>query len=173
MTKIIVLKQCGQEKQCSNYCKDYSEGIVCMDCGKPISRGATRCKNCANKGSNNPNWKGGIVNYSRKNGIYRKAVYAPDNPMADKNGYVLRSRLIMSQMIGRPLTKDERVHHIDGDKTNDSPSNLRLFENESQHQRFHHRERRSDRLLRRLVNLPKDRIYRAMSFALSSFPSER
>lgn len=33
----------------------------CIDCGKPISKRAIRCKSCAHKGSANPNWQGGLV----------------------------------------------------------------------------------------------------------------
>ena len=51
----------------------------------------------------------------------------PTNPMATRAGYVLEHRLVMSQRIGRPIRKTERVHHIDGDRKNNKPENLELW----------------------------------------------
>jgi len=153
--------------------KHYTKGNKCLDCGNPVTTRALRCKSCSNKGRNNPRWKGGLIKTSGKKGIYRTSVYAPDNEMSDSRGYCLRSRLVLAEKLGRNLEPEEVVHHLDGDKTNDTPNNLRLFENESQHQRFHSRRRRSDKFLRAFIDLPKDRISRAMSFAPSGLPSER
>jgi HNH endonuclease len=36
-------------------------------------------------------------------------------------------RVVMENMIGRPLRKNETVHHIDGDRLNNSPENLELW----------------------------------------------
>ena len=36
-------------------------------------------------------------------------------------------RVVMEQMIGRPLKKGEVVHHIDGDPHNNRPDNLQLI----------------------------------------------
>ena len=46
-------------------------------------------------------------------------------------------RHVIEQSIGRPLTDEERVHHIDGDKTNYDISNLYLCENRSAHMLVH------------------------------------
>lgn len=64
-------------------------------------------------------WKGGI---RKSNG--RVLVLRPDHPNARADGYIYRYRLVASEMLGRPLRPDEIVHHIDGDKANDHPSNL-------------------------------------------------
>lgn len=45
-------------------------------------------------------------------------------------------RVIAEQMIGRPLAKGEIVHHIDGNKHNNDPSNLQVM-TQSEHMKLH------------------------------------
>lgn len=68
-----------------------------------------------------------------KNGY--KVVYTPGHIRADQRGYVREHLLIMEKKIGRPVEKTESVHHIDGDKLNNSPDNLELFKSHSDHLR--------------------------------------
>lgn len=46
-------------------------------------------------------------------------------------------RIIAEAVLGRPLTKDEVVHHIDEDKQNCRPSNLVVFPTQAHHARHH------------------------------------
>lgn len=68
-------------------------------------------------------------------------VYDPLNPMATQSGYVALHRLVMSVSIGRPLTAEEVVHHIDENPSNNRLSNLMLFRNNADHIK-HHKEMR-------------------------------
>jgi|GEM_PF-2114728 len=70
-------------------------------------------------GPANHNWKGGRVRHA-KGYVLR---HSPSHPDAS-GGYVLEHRLIAEEMLGRRLRPDEDVHHIDGDKTNNSRENL-------------------------------------------------
>jgi hypothetical protein len=51
----------------------------------------------------------------------------------------------MEAKLGRYLTPEEVVHHIDGDKENNDPDNLMLFANNGEHTRFHAEQRRQRR----------------------------
>ena len=47
--------------------------------------------------------------------------------MATKQGYVMEHRLVMSEILGRPLTADEVVHHRNGVKSDNRPENLEVM----------------------------------------------
>ncbi len=79
-----------------------------------------------NSGESHPNWKGGRV---VQNGYVWVRV-SPGDDLASRmtigGGYVQEHRLVVARSLGRPLTQDETVHHIDGDTTNNAPENLQL-----------------------------------------------
>lgn len=50
----------------------------------------------------------------------------PTHPKRTKQGYILEHRFIMEAIIGRYLEDAEVVHHIDNNKLNNIPSNLKL-----------------------------------------------
>ena len=82
-------------------------------------------------GSNNPMWRGGT---RKSNG--RVFVKSPNHPRKDQWGYIPRYWKIVEKSIGRHLTKEEHVHHINGKKDDDRLANLRIISNE-EHIRIH------------------------------------
>ncbi len=71
------------------------------------------------------NWNGGkhITNG------YVFVLIKPDSPyssMAVSNGYVMEHRLVMAQHLQRPLTRNETVHHINGNTQDNRIENLQL-----------------------------------------------
>ena len=138
---------------------------TCDRCGAPMYRRASQlkinqgkfctrsCRNRAHRrfgprGPNpkltrekNPAWKGGVT-YFRKHGNYKpiKYVRCPEEylSMARKDGYVMEHRLIMAQMVGRPLLRAEVVHHADHDPQNNSPTNLELWPSNQSHKLHEH-----------------------------------
>ena len=58
-------------------------------------------------------------------------VFMPDHHSIrpeTKRKYVLEHRLVMEQVLGRPLRSTERVHHLNGDTQDNRPENLELWE---------------------------------------------
>lgn len=61
-------------------------------------------------------------------------VLAPaGHPYPRLSGYIYEHRLVMESVLGRYLEPQEVVHHIDGNKSNNEPSNLLLFSNNGEH----------------------------------------
>jgi hypothetical protein len=59
------------------------------------------------------------------------------HPLADVCGIVYYHRHVASEKIGRWVLRDEHVHHIDGDRTNNLPGNLEVM-TKQEHVRHHH-----------------------------------
>lgn len=65
-----------------------------------------------------------------------KALYYPDYPHANSDGYVMEHVYIMEQHIGRLLEDNECVHHINFDRADNRIDNLRLM-TKSEHMSYH------------------------------------
>lgn len=78
----------------------------------------------------NPNWRGGRSVASNGYVLIRVGTH---HHLADVRGYAYEHRLVAEEMLGRRMRPQEVVHHVDGDKQNNLPKNLRVFGNRAHH----------------------------------------
>ena len=64
-------------------------------------------------------------------------VVSPRNAYDDNRQFVREHVIVAEKMLGRRLCNGEVVHHIDQNKSNNSPSNLMVFASNADHSAFH------------------------------------
>lgn len=103
---------------------------------------SARTKSELASGTNNYNWRGGrrLV----KEGYI--SVFAPNHPNCHKDRTMYEHQLVMEEHIGRLLKKNEVVHHINGDRSDNRIENLMLLTN-SDHAKLHALLKRSKKLM--------------------------
>lgn len=105
---------------------------TCLNCGNEfivfpceIRRGrkycSSSCRSIYSQREGGFNQKSKLV----KHDGYIRA-WSPSHPK-NTNGYVLEHRLVLEAKLGRYLDVSEIVHHINGIKTDNAPSNLELL----------------------------------------------
>lgn len=119
---------CGNIKEHADYWSQYK-------------RDTHRCYTCANKNTNV-----GRIPYNKGKREVPKHIgnihaHSDGYPMvwigASNGGYMPAHRLVASYEINRLVTRDEKVHHIDGIKTNYNMDNLFICDNMSHHRKVH------------------------------------
>jgi hypothetical protein len=84
---------------------------------------------------NSASWKGGQTVHSEgyvlvKNHEHHRSL---------ATGYVYHHILVVEAAMGKPLRKGHVVHHVDGNKSNNVPSNLVVCQNQRYHKLLHSR----------------------------------
>jgi len=127
--KLKIRRDIKRKKFCSRSCRT-KWGLRNGKCGMLGKKHTEHSKELIGmydkNGKNNGNWKGGI-----QNGVYIKHWISP-------NKYAFIHREAIEAFIGRKLTKQDIVHHIDGNKHNNDINNLVLCNGRSEHRTIHH-----------------------------------
>ena len=95
---------------------------------KRISTCSKECQRLSRTMEANARWNGGVkINH----GGYRMI------RVKGQKEYVFEHRLIMENILGRPLTQDEIVHHKNHDRLDNRPKNLELTTRQEHHGVIH------------------------------------
>ena len=88
-------------------------------------------------GPKHPNWKGGkVIAIDFTTGHKYMWIYSPHHPFRNRHNQVKRYRLVMEKHLKKFLTRDEIIHHKNGNTLDDRICNLELS-NQSKHMSHH------------------------------------
>jgi len=118
--------------------KKYPDSWTCSWCGKVFENRTGHLRKycssgCSNRshgwmwrGKNNPKWHGNIAedNPNWNGGKFRAQKSGYTFTRVDVGKYRQEHRVVMENALGRKLKRGEFIHHIDGDKNNNSIENL-------------------------------------------------
>lgn len=80
------------------------------------------------RGDNNGHWKGGRVRLSGYVGLRRLG-----HPKGGATGYQYEHRAVVEEVLGHPLRASAPVHHVNGDRGDNSHSNLIACHDDAYH----------------------------------------
>lgn len=114
------------------------QSLRCHPCGAKVGAEKRRGQRMGPRASN---WRGG--RQLLRNG-YIMVTLSPADPYAamgtkTRHRAVYEHRLVMARHLGRLLTTEEQVHHLNGDKTDNRIENLELL-SQREHSAKHHAE---------------------------------
>jgi len=68
---------------------------------------------------------------------YVKVYIGRKHPLSDSKGFAYEHRLVAIKILGRSMVDGEIIHHIDGDRTNNSEDNIKIVNGNFEHYVFH------------------------------------
>ena len=82
----------------------------------------------------NNNWRGGRIQTAHGYILIRVGL---GHPLADCRGYAYEHRLVVSQILGRWIKPNEKVHHKDTNRLNNIAENLLIVSSNAEHYYYH------------------------------------
>ena len=89
------------------------------------------------RGKLNGNWKGGVI----QDPVGYVWVHFIEHPKANSCGYIKRATIVAEGILGKPLPDKAVVHHVNGIKSDDAPTNILICENHAYHRLIHIRQK--------------------------------
>lgn len=103
------------------FCKCGNQKVIRGAC---LRAGTTKSCGCISRElASARNWKGG----RSKTGDGYIKIKKSNHLNADKKGYILEHTFVMSEHLGRPLEKNENIHHKNGIRADNRLENLELW----------------------------------------------
>ncbi len=136
-------KRDGLQNECKTCSASREKILICTNCQDTFiilhrnvrARKSTLCKPCTSVVTKQQT---AVRNVARgRPTINTTKGYEYTRDLSKKHGYTLSHRKVMAENIGRELSVEEVVHHIDGDKSNNKLDNLFLTD-QAGHGRLHH-----------------------------------
>lgn len=115
--------KCGREFTEQYPTQSRPRKYCCPECSSEARKGRPHL---SHRGENHPRWKGGKVIDKHGGYVWVKRQDGSGGRTGLQN-YIAEHRLVMEQLLGRPLTPTERVHHRNGIRTDNRPENLELW----------------------------------------------
>jgi len=122
-------------------------GLICPKCGdmhQESSPNHQLCPGCRMSRATRKALKSAVTTPSGYRAVPYGAVSQSDRKLCAPTKLVLEHRVIAARKIGRKLTSEEIVHHINGVKTDNRPENLCVMDN-NEHLKLHAARRRDRR----------------------------
>ena len=126
-----MLTNTARETRVIRVFESFTLGVCKCGCGGELKSVRERCRGILKFYLNHHH----RVPKTSKLDYYR--IYMPNHPHADSKGCVKKHRLVMEEMLGRYLEPWEVVDHINRDRLDNRPENLRLFSSNSDHMKNH------------------------------------
>lgn len=123
-------------KQSEEFCKNLSARRTGKKMSDETKSKLSESKKCHYNGLNG-------YGHTKSHNRGYAVCYVPDHPNSHSDGYAMLHTVLMEIHIGRYLTDNEVVHHLDGNRNNNDINNLALM-TRKEHQSMHMKIRRSE-----------------------------
>ena len=150
-------KQIACSVDCGNRAKSANKTVICQTCNTEFERphGKMRMycsRTCAMTGRYR---KGQIRQRAEGETISHSSGYIQQK---SDGKWIMQHRLVMEQIIGRPLKRDERVHHKNGNRQDNRPENLELWVGVERSKKDPHGVRLVDQVIDMLSSLQQHEL---------------
>ena len=142
---------------CGNHMKSANKITACENCGKEFERPHGKfpkycSRSCAMYGRARA---GQIKSHPEGETIMHSSGYIQEK----RDGkWIMQHRLVLGDLLGRPLERHERVHHKNGNRQDNRPENLELWTGVGTSKKDPHGVRMVDKVIDMLSSLTKNEL---------------